>query len=107
MLAVFVFGVIVFALSGFFKLSVLLFLVLVKLNTLARLNLDILKLLLKDDEKNNSIITIMQIAALQVTGLVTMVFYIFSNKKQGYYFYYFGVDGLMILSALLTTVVSI
>ena len=52
-------------------------------------------------------ITNWQIAALQVTGLITMVFFIYSNKKQGYYFYYFGVDGLMILSALLTTVVSI
>ena len=52
-------------------------------------------------------ITVLQIAALQVTGVITMIFYIFSNKKQGYYFYYFGVDGLMILSALLTTVVSI
>jgi len=52
-------------------------------------------------------ITLLQTAALQLTGLITMAFYIFSNKKQGYYFYYFGVDGLMILSALLTTVVSI
>ena len=52
-------------------------------------------------------ITLLQTAALQLTGLTTMVFYIFSNKKQGYYFYYFGVDGLMILSAFLTTVVSI
>ncbi len=52
-------------------------------------------------------ITLLQTAALQLTGLITMLFYIFSNKKQGYYFYYFGVDGLMILSAFLTTVVSI
>ena len=52
-------------------------------------------------------ITLLQAVALELIGLITLVFYIFSNKQQGYYFYYFGVDGLMILSALLTTVVSI
>ena len=48
-----------------------------------------------------------QIVALLVTGLVTAIVYFFSLKKQGYFFYYFGVDGLMLFSALSTYVASI
>lgn len=36
------------------------------------------------------------------TGLATWFLYRFSHRQQGYWFYYFGVDGLMLLSALAT-----
>ncbi len=48
-----------------------------------------------------------QIIALLVTGAVTAVVYFFSLQKQGYFFYYFLVDGLMLFSALATYVASI
>jgi 4-hydroxybenzoate polyprenyltransferase len=48
-----------------------------------------------------------QIIALLLTGLITAIVYIFSQKKQGYFFYYFLVDGLMLFSALATYVASI
>ena len=48
-----------------------------------------------------------QVAALIVTGLVTLGVYISSLKKRGYLFYYFLVDGLMFLSGLLTGLASI
>jgi 4-hydroxybenzoate polyprenyltransferase len=51
--------------------------------------------------------TSLQSMALQLAALNTFVVYFFSNKKQGFFFYYFLVDGLMILSALLTTIASI
>jgi len=43
-----------------------------------------------------------QVIALIITGMVTIFVYINSLKKRGYFFYYFLVDGLMFLSALLT-----
>lgn len=52
-------------------------------------------------------ITFAQSLALQLAALATLITYFFSLKKQGYFFYYFLVDGLMLLSALLTTIVSI
>lgn len=52
-------------------------------------------------------ISLSQTIVLQVTGVITWIVYFISLKKQGYYFYYFGVDGLMFLSALLTTMASI
>jgi len=48
-----------------------------------------------------------QIIALLVTGVITAVVYFFSLQKQGYFFYYFLVDGLMLFSALATYVASI
>jgi len=36
-----------------------------------------------------------------------MVVYFYSGKKQGYLFYYFFVDGMMLFSALTTYVASI
>jgi hypothetical protein len=43
-----------------------------------------------------------QVISLEVIGLVTLLVYVFSLQKRGYFFYYFGVDGLMFFSALLT-----
>ncbi|MEO7767488.1 MAG: hypothetical protein ABIS01_08685 [Ferruginibacter sp.] len=48
-----------------------------------------------------------QSAALSITGLITLFVYMFSLKKRGYLFYYFLVDGLMFLSALLTGLANI
>ncbi len=45
--------------------------------------------------------------ALYVTGIATAVIYLLSWKKRSYLFYYFIVDGMMILSALLTSLASI
>lgn len=50
---------------------------------------------------------IAQIAALLVSGGVTAIVYVLSLKKQGYFFYYFIVDGLMLFSALAAYVASI
>jgi len=50
---------------------------------------------------------LMQVIALLVTGVITAVVYFFSLRKQGYFFYYFLVDGLMLFSALATYVASI
>ncbi len=52
-------------------------------------------------------ITLRQHFALQLAGIATLIVYFFSTKKQGYIFYYFIVDGLMFLSALLVTLASI
>jgi hypothetical protein len=43
-----------------------------------------------------------QVIALTVIGLVSLIMYTVSLQKKGYLFYYFGVDGLMFFSALLT-----
>ena len=43
-----------------------------------------------------------QVIALTVIGLVSLIMYAVSLQKKGYLFYYFGVDGLMFFSALLT-----
>jgi hypothetical protein len=48
-----------------------------------------------------------QVIAFLITGLVTLTVYRLSLKKQGYFFYYFIVDGLMLFSALATFVASI
>ncbi len=42
-----------------------------------------------------------QVIALLLTGLITLFVYYSSLKKRGYFFYYFLVDGLMFLSAML------
>ncbi|MEI7735141.1 MAG: hypothetical protein WCI49_06720 [Ferruginibacter sp.] len=48
-----------------------------------------------------------QIAALLISGVCTGIVYLMSLKKQGYFFYYFIVDGLMLFSALAAYVASI
>ncbi len=40
--------------------------------------------------------------SLSLIGLITLIVYFFSLQKRGYLFYYFGVDGLMFFSAILT-----
>lgn len=45
--------------------------------------------------------------SLIITLLATLYFYLLSQKKQGYLFYYFFVDGLMLFSALLSFLASI
>jgi 4-hydroxybenzoate polyprenyltransferase len=50
---------------------------------------------------------IAQIAALLVSGVFTAIVYLLSLKKQGYFFYYFVVDGIMLFSALASYVASI
>ncbi len=47
-------------------------------------------------------VKIVQVIALTMIGLVTLIMYIVSMQKKGYLFYYFGVDGLMFFSAFLT-----
>jgi len=44
---------------------------------------------------------------LQVSTLALLVVYFFSQKKQGYLFYYFVVDGMMLFSALATFIAGI
>ena len=51
--------------------------------------------------------SIFQTIALQISTLALLVVYFFSTKKQGYLFYYFIVDGLMIFSALTIWIASI
>ena len=48
-----------------------------------------------------------QVIALLLTGCITIGVYTSSMKKRGYLFYYFLVDGLMFLSALLTGLATI
>ena len=48
-----------------------------------------------------------QLVAFLVSGIATATVYFLSLKKQGYYFYYFVVDGLMLLSAVLTGLATI
>jgi hypothetical protein len=40
--------------------------------------------------------------SLSLIGLIALIMYIFSLQKRGYLFYYFGVDGLMFFSAIMT-----
>lgn len=40
--------------------------------------------------------------SLSLIGLIALIMYFFSLQKRGYLFYYFGVDGLMFFSAILT-----
>jgi hypothetical protein len=48
-----------------------------------------------------------QVLALLISGIVTAWVYYLSLKKQGYFFYYFGVDGLMLFSSLATYLAGI
>jgi len=52
-------------------------------------------------------ITLAQSIALQVSTIALLVVYFYSNKKQGYLFYYFFVDGMMLFSALATYIAGI
>lgn len=52
-------------------------------------------------------ISLNQSIALQVSTTALLVVYFFSTRKQGYLFYYFLVDGLMLFSALATYIGSI
>ncbi len=52
-------------------------------------------------------VTILQVLALILAGVATLIVYIASLQKRGYLFYYFLVDGLMFFSALLTGLASI
>jgi hypothetical protein len=52
-------------------------------------------------------ITLSQSVALQVSTLALLAVYFYSNKKQGYLFYYFFVDGMMLFSALATYIAGI
>jgi hypothetical protein len=58
--------------------------------------------LMHDNGVSNNI-TISLIIAIMVLG----IFYFLSLKKQGYFFYYFFVDGLMLFSGLVTYMASI
>jgi hypothetical protein len=40
--------------------------------------------------------------SLSLIGLIALIMYFFSLQNRGYLFYYFGVDGLMFFSAILT-----
>ena len=48
-----------------------------------------------------------QVLAFIITGIITLYVYYLSIKKRNYFFYYFLVDGLMLISSLLTFVASI
>lgn len=52
-------------------------------------------------------ISIPQSVALQTSTIALLIVYFFSTRKQGYLFYYFVVDGLMLFSALTTFVAGI
>lgn len=52
-------------------------------------------------------ISLNQSIALQTSTIALLVVYFFSTRKQGYLFYYFVVDGLMLFSALATFVAGI
>ncbi len=44
--------------------------------------------------------------SLSFIGLITLIMYILSLQKRGYLFYYFGVDGLMFFSTILTGLIE-
>ncbi len=52
-------------------------------------------------------ITLSESIALQVSTIALLAVYFYSNKKQGYLFYYFFVDGMMLFSALATYIAGI
>ena len=52
-------------------------------------------------------VSLKQSIALQTSTIALLVVYFFSTRKQGYLFYYFVVDGLMLFSALATFVAGI
>ncbi|MBS1734247.1 MAG: hypothetical protein JST02_13210 [Bacteroidetes bacterium] len=47
-----------------------------------------------------------QLVAFLLTGIIVLLVYRLSLKKQGYVFYYFWVDGLMLISALATYIAA-
>jgi len=49
-------------------------------------------------------ISIPHAIALQVSTIALLITYFYSTRKQGYFFYYFFVDGVMLFSALATFV---
>jgi len=51
--------------------------------------------------------TLPQSIAMQVSTIALLVVYFYSTKKQGYLFYYFFVDGMMLFSALATYIAGI
>jgi hypothetical protein len=52
-------------------------------------------------------VTIQQVIALMLAGIIALPVYILSLQKRGYLFYYFLVDGLMFFSAVLTGIAGI
>jgi 4-hydroxybenzoate polyprenyltransferase len=48
-----------------------------------------------------------QVAAILITGLAVSIAWFYSLKKQGYYFYYFIIDGLMLFSAFSSFIAAI
>lgn len=52
-------------------------------------------------------ITAQQVFALQLAACINLFIYFYSQKVRSYFFYYFIVDGSMVLMTLLTTVASI
>jgi 4-hydroxybenzoate polyprenyltransferase len=52
-------------------------------------------------------ISFAQSIALQTSTIALLIVYFFSTRKQGYLFYYFIVDGLMLFSALTTFIAGI
>ncbi|MEO6583019.1 MAG: hypothetical protein ABIO05_01770, partial [Ferruginibacter sp.] len=51
--------------------------------------------------------SVAQLIAWLTTSAVIIVIYLFAQKRRGYLFYYFLVDGLMLFSALTTYVATI
>lgn len=52
-------------------------------------------------------ISLAQSIALQTSTIALLIVYFFSTRRQGYLFYYFIVDGLMLFSALATFIAGI
>jgi hypothetical protein len=52
-------------------------------------------------------ITTAQSIALQVSTIALLIVYFYSTKKQGYLFYYFFVDGMMLFLTLATYIAGI
>ena len=52
-------------------------------------------------------VSIPETIALQLSTIALLITWYLSTKKQGYYFYYFIVDGLMLFSALATYIAAI
>ena len=52
-------------------------------------------------------LSLLDVVALSAITIICFFVYLFSLQKRGYVFYYFWVDGLMILSALLTGLAAI
>jgi 4-hydroxybenzoate polyprenyltransferase len=52
-------------------------------------------------------VTLPHSIALQISTIALLTVYFYANKKQGYLFYYFFVDGMMLFSALATYIAGI